>query len=81
MGPGTRIFAVLKRVFTGTYYDGFIHAGNLAYMAMLALFPFFIVLAAVLSALGDASQRDAIAAPTEEVEDVITRYPITIDRV
>lgn len=59
VGPGTRFFAVLKRVFTGTYYDGFIHAGNLAYMAMLALFPFFIVLAAVLSALGDASQRDA----------------------
>lgn len=69
MGPGTRFFAVLKRVATGTYYDGFIHAGNLAYMAMLALFPFFIVLTAVLAAFGDASQRDAL------IHSVLTAVP------
>jgi len=54
-----RLFAVVKRVWTGAYYDGFIHAGNLAYMALLALFPFFIVITAVVSAIGEPAQRDA----------------------
>ena len=45
LGPGTRFAVVLKRVFLGAWNDGFIHAGNLAYMAMLAIFPFaFLVL-------------------------------------
>lgn len=56
---GSRVLEVVKRVATGAYYDGFIHAGNLAYMALLALFPFFIVITAVVSALGEPSQRDA----------------------
>lgn len=58
-GPGSRLFAVVRRVWTGAYYDGFIHAGNLAYMTILALFPFFIVVAAIFSAIGEPSQRDA----------------------
>ena len=37
---------VAKRVAIGVYDDGFIHAGNLAYLALLALFPFFILAAA-----------------------------------
>ncbi|HMN54837.1 MAG TPA: ribonuclease BN, partial [Sphingopyxis sp.] len=52
LGPGTRVFRVMRRVLVGTYTDGFIHAGNLAYLALIALFPFFILLAAVLSVLG-----------------------------
>ncbi len=59
LGPGSRALTVLRRVWTGAYYDGFIHAGNLAYMAILALFPFFITVAAIFSALGEGSQRDA----------------------
>ncbi len=55
----SRLFAVVKRVWTGAYYDGFIHAGNLAYMSILALFPFFIVVAATLSAIGEPAQREA----------------------
>jgi len=43
---------VLKRVGIGVYSDGFIHAGNLAYLALVALFPFFIVAAAVAQILG-----------------------------
>lgn len=58
-GAGSRFLAVMKRVWTGAYFDGFIHAGNLAYMSLLALFPFFIVVTAVVSALGDPAQRDA----------------------
>jgi membrane protein len=40
---GYRSFTVIQRVVTGVWRDGFIHAGNLAYMAILAIFPFFIV--------------------------------------
>jgi membrane protein len=50
--PGTRPFEVLKRVAIGVYTDGFIHAGNLAYLALLTLFPFVIVAAAVARLFG-----------------------------
>ena len=43
---------VTKRVAVGVYNDGFIHAGNLAYLSIVALFPFFIVAAAVAHLLG-----------------------------
>lgn len=58
-GPGTRVFRVAMRVAGGTWDDGFIHAGNLAYMSLLSLFPFFIALAAILSALGEQDQMGA----------------------
>lgn len=50
--PGTRPFEVLKRVLIGVYNDGFIHAGNLAYLALLSMFPFFITAAAVAQLFG-----------------------------
>jgi len=59
VGPGTRTFAVARRVALGAWRDGFIHAGNLAYMAILSLFPFFIVAAGIFSLLGDAQDRTA----------------------
>ena len=59
VGPGTRAWAVAKRTLIGTYNDGFIHAGNLAYLAMLAIFPFFILGAAVFSLFGEESERAA----------------------
>lgn len=43
---------VIRRVAVGVYNDGFIHAGNLAYLSLLALFPFFIVAASVARAFG-----------------------------
>jgi membrane protein len=43
---------VVKRTFLGVYHDGFIHAGNLAYLALLSLFPFFITATALASLLG-----------------------------
>ena len=58
-GPGTRVFNIAKRVWTGVYNDGFIHAGNLAYMSLLSLFPFFIAAAAIFSLIGEQSQRAA----------------------
>jgi membrane protein len=50
--PGAYPFEVLKRVSVGVYNDGFIHAGNLAFLALLALFPFFIVATALATLLG-----------------------------
>ena len=51
---GTRAHSweVIKRVAVGVYNDGFIHAGNLAYLALLSLFPFVIVAAAVARLFG-----------------------------
>jgi membrane protein len=56
---GTRFYRVVSRVAAGAWNDGFIHAGNLAYMAILALFPFFITAAAVFTLFGEESQREA----------------------
>lgn len=59
VGPGTRAFEIAKRVLVGAYNDGFIHAGNLAYMAIIAIFPFFILGAAIFSLVGEESERAA----------------------
>jgi len=62
MGPGTRAFQVMKRTAVGTYQDGFIHAGNLAYLSMLAIFPFFILGAAVFQLVGGAERTSQMIA-------------------
>jgi membrane protein len=56
---GTRFYRVVSRVVAGAWNDGFIHAGNLAYMAILALFPFFITVAAMFTLFGEEAQREA----------------------
>jgi membrane protein len=50
--PQHYAWEVVKRVSVGVYNDGFIHAGNLAFLALLALFPFFIVATALATLLG-----------------------------
>ena len=59
IGHHSRVVRVLRRVVWGTWQDGFIHAGNLAYMTILALFPFFITLAAIYALIGEEAQRSA----------------------
>jgi len=54
-----RSFEVIRRVAVGTFNDGFLYAGNLAYMSMLAIFPFFITGAAIFAAFGEGSERAA----------------------
>lgn len=49
-----KAWIVLKRVGYGVYTDGFIHAGNLAYLAILSIFPFIIVAAAVAQLVGQS---------------------------
>src|SRR6476469_3310740 len=67
--PKITPWEVVKRVAIGVYNDGFIHAGNLAYLAIVALFPFFIVAAAVAHLLGQ-SQDAALA-----VSNILRRLP------
>ena len=50
--PRATVWEVVKRIGIGVYNDGFIHAGNLAYLSILALFPFFILAAAIAQLLG-----------------------------
>lgn len=49
---GSRAREVIKRIAVGVWSEGFIHAGNLAYLSMLTLFPFIIVAAAVAQLFG-----------------------------
>src|SRR5687768_2757010 len=60
--PGSRAYEVMKRVVVGVYSDGFIHAGNLAYLALLTLFPFFIVTAALAQLFGRGPDTIATVA-------------------
>ena len=59
LGLGPRALEIAKRVAVGTFNDGFIHAGNLAYMSVLAIFPFFITGAAIFSLIGEEGDRAA----------------------
>ncbi len=54
-----RSYEVVRRVVAGTFHDGFLYAGNLAYMSLLAIFPFFITGAAIFAALGEGNERAA----------------------
>jgi membrane protein len=75
VGPGSRAFEVFKRTLLGAWNDGFIHAGNLAYMAVLAIFPFFITGAALFSAFGEEQERIAM------VDTVLFALPPVVGNV
>jgi membrane protein len=81
MKPGEYPFEVVKRVAIGTYNDGFIHAGNLAYLALMTLFPFVIVAAAIARLFGQTEGgMQAVVALFQtmppDVADVL-RKPMT----
>src|SRR3954465_8181151 len=67
--PRLTPWEVVKRIAIGVYNDGFIHAGNLAYLSIVALFPFFIVAAAVAHLFGQS--QDAMLTVT----NVLRRLP------
>jgi membrane protein len=60
--PRHYIWEVVKRVAVGVYNDGFVHAGNLAYLSILALFPFIIFAAAVAHLLGQGQDAQLTVA-------------------
>lgn len=51
---------VIKRVLVGVYSEGFVHAGNFAYLALVALFAFCIVAAAIAGSLGQTASGIAL---------------------
>jgi membrane protein len=56
LGIRDRFFVVVKRVAVGTFTDGFTYAGNLAYLSLVTLFPFFIVAAALTRLVGRTNE-------------------------
>ena len=80
MGRRTRAWTVVKRVAVGVYSDGFIHAGNLAYLALLSIFPFVIVTAAVARLFGQTEESlDAVNGLLETMPRnvaAVIRHPI-----
>lgn len=54
------VWDVIKRAAMGTWDDGFIYAGNLAYLAMLAIFPIFILGAALFELFGGVENQLAL---------------------
>ena len=70
-----RLVEVVKRVAMGVYDDGFIHAGNLAYVSLLALFPFIILATAIaqLVGRGDDGQLTVVT--------ILARLPPEVARV
>ncbi|HEY0327341.1 MAG TPA: YihY/virulence factor BrkB family protein [Allosphingosinicella sp.] len=75
-----RAWIVTKRVAVGVYNDGFIHAGNLAYLSILSIFPFIIVAAAVTRLLGQSegglqTLQAVLETMPDNVADVL-RQPI-----
>lgn len=55
-----RALAALQRTARRTLADGFIHAGNLAYLAMVSLFPFFVLGAALFQVIGGPQQAETL---------------------
>ncbi len=74
VAPGTRPFQIVKRTAVGTYFDGFIHAGNLAYLALIALFPFFITAMALFSLLGQGEEGARI------LDGLLAQMPPSVGR-
>ena len=66
-GPAPMV--VLKRVAIGVYEDGFVHAGNIAYMSLVALFPFLILAAAILKLFGSSDDTEFA------VTNILARLP------
>jgi membrane protein len=72
--PKLTPWEVIKRVAVGVYNDGFIHAGNLAYLSIVALFPFFIVAAAAAHLLGQSQDAQLTVA------NILRRLPPDVAR-
>ncbi|MEO0462660.1 MAG: YihY/virulence factor BrkB family protein [Pseudomonadota bacterium] len=72
--PGGRAFEVARRTIVGTYNDGFIHAGNLAYLSMLSIFPFFILAGALFQLVGEVEERRMV------IETVLLAMPPTVSK-
>jgi membrane protein len=78
LGPGSRFRVILGRALAGVWNDGFIHAGNIAYLTLLSIFPFFIVVAALAHAFGQGATTaravsEFLAQVPRNVSDVLQK--------
>ena len=75
-----RAWEVIRRIVIGVFNDGFIHAGNLAYLTLLTLFPFFIVTAALASLLGRSEDTvhavNSLLVGLPQAVQTVLRQPI-----
>jgi membrane protein len=55
-----QLWEVVKRVLVGVYSEGFVHAGNFAYLSLVVLFSFCIVAAAIAGAFGQTQSGIAL---------------------
>ncbi len=60
LGLTGQVVEVTKRVAVGVYSDGFIHAGNFAYLSLVSLFAFCVVAAAIAGAVGQTESGLAL---------------------
>jgi membrane protein len=60
LGLTGQVMEVTKRVVVGVYSDGFIHAGNFAYLSLVSLFAFCVVAAAIAGAFGQTDSGLAL---------------------
>lgn len=51
-----RAWIVTKRVVVGVFANGFMYAGNIAYLSLMTVFPFFILAAAIASIFGQSAE-------------------------
>ena len=75
LGPDSGAWEVTKRTLIGAWNDGFIHAGNLAYLSMLAIFPFFIFATSLFEIIGEAEERRAV------IDTVLIATPVAVRNV
>ena len=75
IGLGSESFEVIRRIAIGVFNDGFIHAGNLAYLSLLTLFPFFIVAAAIAQVIGPQLDIQSV------VRSVLSAVPPAVARM
>ncbi len=66
---------VLRHAAIGTWDDGFIYAGNLAYLSMLAIFPIFILGAALFELIGGTENQLAL------INAVLGAMPPTVTEI
>jgi membrane protein len=71
----TRAWIVTKRVVIGIFDNGFMYAGNLAYLALMTVFPFFILAAAIASLFGQS--RETVRA----VESFLYTLPPSVGEI
>jgi membrane protein len=73
--PGSRFRKILGRAISGVWNDGFVHAGNIAYLTLLTIFPFFIVVAALAHAFGQGQ------ATAQAVGEFLGQVPRSVAEV